>query len=91
MEIDPKECQFFIEAALDCGSKVKIFQRTIGVPWEIVVTPKEGTTVQDFCHIKEDKLCINLTQNSALGLYQLLTLLIHPYKKKSVWNILRGR
>jgi len=77
---NPKEMFFYIQARLDCGSSVEIMQRQRGLPWEFIVTPKAGTQVSDFARIVDGQIRINMIEESALGMYQLLDLLIHPVR-----------
>lgn len=77
-----KEMVFYTKAMLHCGAIIEIMQRQIGVPWEIIITPKEGTQVSDFARITATDIRINAEQNSALGVYQLLDLLVRPIEKR---------
>ena len=80
--LDPKQHYFYIKAKLECGASVEIKQRQPGVPWEIVVTPKPGTTVGDFARFVDGEVRINVEQGSAIGLYQLFSLILNPPRKK---------
>ena len=79
---NPKEMFFYIKARVDCGAQIEIMQRQRGLPWEFIVTPKAGTQVSDFARIVDGQIRINMIEESALGMYQLLDLLIHPMRKR---------
>jgi hypothetical protein len=79
---NPKEMFFYVRAQLECGAQVEVMQRQRGLPWEFIVTPKAGTQVSDFARIVDGQIRINMIEESALGMYQLLDLLIHPVRRR---------
>jgi hypothetical protein len=79
---DPQSCYFYIRATLECGSQLLIAQRQLGVPWEFILTLKEGAKLEDSIRIVDNKLKINMEQESAIGLYQLLSLILAPKRRK---------
>jgi hypothetical protein len=80
--MNPKEMVFYTKAMLYCGAVIEIMQRQLGVPWEVIITPKPGTQVSDFARITATDIRINAEQNSALGIYQLLDLLVRPIERR---------
>jgi hypothetical protein len=84
---DPKDCYFYIKALLECGAVVEIMQRDKTVPWEIIVTPKQGTDIKDFSREFEGTLRINIQPGSVIGLYQLLGLILNPPKRKKLFGL----
>lgn len=81
-EINPKDCHFFIQARLECGSEVQLAQRTLTTPWELIIKPKKGTTLQDFARFHEGELRINMDEGSAIGMYQLFGLILNPARAR---------
>lgn len=86
-QIDPKQAHFFIRARLECGAEIVIAQRQPGVAWELIITPKLGTQIEDFARSVNGKLNINLEEGSALGVYQLFSMIINPPKRRKFLGI----
>ena len=85
--LEPKEMKFYIEAELDCGANLKLFQRAMGLPWEIIVTPKAGVPVEDVCSVKDGAVHLFLGEKSAIGTYSVFKIIIQsvfgvPERKK---------
>jgi hypothetical protein len=82
LRMDPKEMVFYVKFRLECGATAELFQRQPGIEFELIVTPKPGTTVADFATVKEDRLHLSMHEGSAIGLFQILGMVIAPRLKK---------
>lgn len=69
---------------LDCGTKIEVTQPHRGMNLNLTFTPKSGITVSDFADLKDGKLNIRVTEESLVGLYQALRLLIEGQTKRSL-------
>lgn len=85
--MSPKEMVFYTKLRLYCGAVIEIMQRQVGVPWEVIITPKLGTQVSDFARITATDIRINAEQDSVLDVYKLLNMLIRPVKKRKFLGI----
>lgn len=65
-------------AELNCGTKVEAVQPHRGMNLSFTFTPKQGIAVTDFADLKNGVLNIRMTEESLVGLYQLLRLIADP-------------
>jgi hypothetical protein len=71
-----------MKAELNCGAVVEVnLKEGTGIV-EFGIEPAPGTKVEDFAYIRDGVLRVNMTVESVLGLYQLLTLMATPRQKK---------
>lgn len=81
-ELNPKDFYFYVQARLECGAEIQIMQRTPEVPWEFILAPKQGTELKDFARIHDGELRVNIVQESVLGIYQLLGMIINTSTRR---------
>lgn len=67
---------------LMCGTMVEITQPKYGMNFTITATPKPGIPVEDFADLKNGKLNIRLTEESLIGLYQTLQMIVEPDRRR---------
>jgi hypothetical protein len=74
-----------MKAQLSCGATVDVVVKDGSLIVEFGITPAPETKVEDFAFIKDGVLRVNMTIDSLLGLYQLITLMITPSRLKKPW------
>ena len=88
--IPDSENVFQVKAQLTCGAWIEIIQRQRGNVLELTVTPADNTKIEDTAYIKGGLLRVNLTDESLIGLYQILQLILgqdRQYKRKKLFGI----
>lgn len=83
------ENYLYIKAELQCGTQVEAVQPHRGMNLKFTFTPKPGVPVADFADLKNGVLNVRVTEESLVGLYQLLRLMVDPIKKpkqKNFWQ-----
>lgn len=79
--------QFRVKAELECGAIVEVIQRQPNMILEVQITPKPGGLISDTAWIKDGKLQVNLTVESAIGLYQFLDFILTKRKRRKFFGI----
>jgi hypothetical protein len=77
--------QYHIKAELPCGSLIEIIQHNPGGLFTIVLTTPDSIPISDAATIKDGSLTVRSSQDSLIGVYQLLRLLINPPAPKKTW------
>ena len=67
---------------LQCGTMLEITQLERGMNFTLSATPKPGIPVHDFTDTKGDRLNIRLTEESLIGLYQTLQMIVEPKRSR---------
>jgi hypothetical protein len=74
---------------LTCGTVLEITQPERYSNFTITAIPKPGIPIGDFADMKNDKLNVRLTEESLIGLYQTLQMIVDPRQKQKTKSLLQ--
>jgi len=79
---------YHVKLLMSCGAVVDVVQQEHGMNLELTVTPREGLPISDTAEIKDNKLIMRMTIESALDIQQLLDAMTgRNRKRKKIFGI----
>ena len=73
---------YHVKLLMSCGAVVDVVQQEHGMNLELTVIPREGLPISDTAEIKDNKLIMRMTIESALDIQQLLDAMTGRNRKR---------